>query len=136
MRNHPGLRLGKTAIALNIAQNVAMHSSDEDRTAVAFFSLEMSKEQLVIRMLCSEARVDGNKVKTGFVSKSDWSDLTLAAADGSRLGDERVLGRDGGVVADRVVGSGQRASGPGRPDKQQGQQAAQGESHARLVVVR
>lgn len=73
----PGM--GKTAIALNIAQNAAMHNSVEDRIAVAFFSLEMSKEQLVIRMLCSEARVDGNKVKTGFMSKSDWSDLTLAA---------------------------------------------------------
>src|SRR6185503_9324668 len=54
--------MGKTAFALNIAEHAAMHA----KTGVAVFSLEMSKEQLVLRMLCSEARVDQSKVRAGF----------------------------------------------------------------------
>jgi replicative DNA helicase len=46
---------------------------------VAIFSLEMSKEQLVIRFLCSEARVDSAKLRTGFLSREDWPILTKAA---------------------------------------------------------
>ncbi|MCK4547231.1 MAG: replicative DNA helicase, partial [Candidatus Eisenbacteria sp.] len=59
--------MGKTAFALNIAQHVAI----EEKTPVGIFSLEMSKEQLVQRMLCSEARVDSQKVRRGMVSESD-----------------------------------------------------------------
>src|SRR5258706_13672112 len=46
----------------------------------AMFSLEMSKEQLIQRMLCSRARVDAHKVRTGFLAQSDWPSLTSAAA--------------------------------------------------------
>ena len=53
--------MGKTALCLNIAQYVALHKN----LAVGMFSLEMSKEQLLMRMLCSEARVDAHKVRTG-----------------------------------------------------------------------
>lgn len=53
--------MGKTALALNIAQNVAIKA----KIPVAIFSLEMSKEQLVQRMLCSEAEVDTQKIRTG-----------------------------------------------------------------------
>ncbi len=67
--------MGKTALALGIAQHVG---TDKGET-VAIFSLEMSKEQLVLRMLCSEARVDASKVRTGFLAKSDWPKLTTAA---------------------------------------------------------
>lgn len=70
----PGM--GKTAFCLNIAQHVgiAMHEP------VAIFSLEMAKEQLVMRMLCSEAKVDSNKVRKGFINKrEDWNKLTSAA---------------------------------------------------------
>jgi len=67
--------MGKTAIVLNIAQYVALHAN----TAVAIFSLEMSKEQLVLRMLCSEARVDNSKVRTGYLGERDFPRLAMAA---------------------------------------------------------
>jgi replicative DNA helicase len=69
--------MGKTAFCLNLAQYAAI----EKRTPVAIFSLEMSKEQLVIRMLCSEAEVDGSRLRTGFLTESDWPRLTLAAGN-------------------------------------------------------
>ena len=52
----------------------------KNKIPVAFFSLEMSKEQLVQRMLCSQAGVDANKVRTGFLSPSEWPLLTKAAS--------------------------------------------------------
>lgn len=67
--------MGKTALALCIAQNAAGHSG----TATAVFSLEMSKEQLVQRLLCSEAKVDASKLRGGFLSDRDWPKLTRAA---------------------------------------------------------
>ncbi len=67
--------MGKTALCLCIAQ----YASIEKGQTVAIFSLEMAKEQLVIRMLCAEARVDSHKLRSGFLSKSDWPRLTTAA---------------------------------------------------------
>ena len=67
--------MGKTSFALNIAQNAALHSN----TPVLFFSLEMSKESLAMRLLCSEARVDFQKLRSGFLSDSDWGRLARAA---------------------------------------------------------
>jgi len=67
--------MGKSALAVSIAEYVGI----EKDTAVAFFSLEMSKEQLVQRMLCSQARVDAHKVRSGFLAPSDWPKLTAAA---------------------------------------------------------
>jgi len=70
----PGM--GKTAFCLNIAQHVGIGMNEP----VAIFSLEMAKEQLVMRMLCSEAKVDSNKVRKGFINKrEDWNKLTNAA---------------------------------------------------------
>ena len=69
--------MGKTAICLNFAQYAAV----EKHVPVAIFSLEMSKEQLVLRMLCSEAQVDASRIRTGFLSESDWPKLTLAAGN-------------------------------------------------------
>lgn len=69
----PGM--GKTAFSLNVAQNAAI----KYKIPVAIFSLEMSKKQLAIRMLCSEARIDSNKIKKGALSKGDWPALTTAA---------------------------------------------------------
>jgi len=71
----PGM--GKTAFCLNLAQYAAI----EKKTPIAIFSLEMSKEQLGIRMLCSEANVDGSRLRTGFLTESDWPKLTLAAGN-------------------------------------------------------
>jgi len=67
--------MGKTAFALNIVQ----HAAISEGITTAFFSLEMSKEQLALRMLCSEARVDAQRVRTGFLSEDDWSRLIMAA---------------------------------------------------------
>jgi replicative DNA helicase len=70
--------MGKTALALNIAAYAAMDA--EPKRGVAFFSLEMSKEQLVLRMLCSEARVDSAKARAGYLSERDFPKLAQAAA--------------------------------------------------------
>ena len=63
--------MGKTAFALNIATNAAVKGN----VPVAVFSLEMSKEQLVNRILCSESMVDSNKVRTGKLEEDDWTKL-------------------------------------------------------------
>ena len=63
--------MGKSAFALNIAANAALNAN----TPVAIFSLEMSKEQMVNRILCSEAMVDSNKVRTGKLEDEDWAKL-------------------------------------------------------------
>ncbi len=68
--------MGKTAFALN----VALRAAAESKKAAAIFSLEMSKEQLVQRMLCSEARVDSSKMRGGFLREQDWSKLIQAAS--------------------------------------------------------
>ena len=66
--------MGKTAFALNIATNAATKSD----IPVLLFSLEMSKEQLVNRVLCSEAMVDSNKLKTGKIEENDWVKIVEA----------------------------------------------------------
>ena len=66
--------MGKTAFALNIAQNAAVQS----HVPVAVFSLEMSREQLVNRMLCSEAMVDSNRMRTGKLEDNDWQKVAKA----------------------------------------------------------
>ncbi len=68
--------MGKTAFALNIAANAALRGN----VPVAIFSLEMSKDQLVNRILCGEAMVDSNKVRTGKLEEDDW--VKLAGAIG------------------------------------------------------
>lgn len=67
--------MGKTALALNMAGHAAIHAGHK----VAIFSLEMSKEQLVQRLLCSEARVDASRLRIGFLQDTDWPKLTKAA---------------------------------------------------------
>jgi len=66
--------MGKTALALNIAENVALRL----REPVAVFSLEMSKESLLLRLLASEARVDAHKFRTGHMGRDDWGKITGA----------------------------------------------------------
>lgn len=68
--------MGKTALALNIARNAAVDSN----VPVGIFSLEMSKEQLSMRMLCSEARIDSSRLRSGFFTREDWEHLTDAAS--------------------------------------------------------
>ena len=66
--------MGKSAFALNIATNAAVNS----KVPVVIFNLEMSKSQLVNRILCSEAMVDSNKIRTGKIEEDDWVKLATA----------------------------------------------------------
>ncbi|WP_020617474.1 replicative DNA helicase [Paenibacillus daejeonensis] len=66
--------VGKTAFALNIAQNVGVRA----RETVAIFSLEMSAAQLVQRMICAESNVDAGRMRTGYLEGDDWEKLTMA----------------------------------------------------------
>lgn len=66
--------VGKTAFALNIAQNVGVRSKE----TVAIFSLEMSAAQLVQRIICAEANVDAQRMRTGALEPDDWEKLTMA----------------------------------------------------------
>lgn len=75
----PGM--GKTSFALNIATNFARHSDKQ----VVIFSLEMGKEQLVQRMLASEALVNSNTLRTGRLSPDDWTKLALGAEALSKM---------------------------------------------------
>ncbi|WP_367116628.1 replicative DNA helicase [uncultured Phascolarctobacterium sp.] len=70
--------MGKTALALNIVQNVALRAHKKIGgvpRSVAFFSLEMSKEQLVNRMLCAEAGIDSQRLRVGEMGDKDWDAL-------------------------------------------------------------
>ncbi len=67
--------MGKSSFALCVAEHVAM----SQKSGVALFSLEMSKENLVQRMLCSHARINAHNVRSGMLSTSDWPNLTKAA---------------------------------------------------------
>lgn len=83
--------MGKSALTANIATHVAV----KERLPVAFFSLEMSKEEVAQRMLCSEARIDSMKLRTGQIGEAAWPRLTDAAG---RLYDAPVFVDDSPVV--------------------------------------
>lgn len=68
--------MGKTALALNLARNAAV----DYNIPVAIFSLEMSKEQLVLRLICSESRVNSSRIRDGFTTKQDWDSLGTAGS--------------------------------------------------------
>ena len=69
--------MGKTAFALNLIEYATTHA--DNSVPAVIFSLEMSKEQLVQRMLCSLAKVDAGRLRTGHLGESDWPKLTMAA---------------------------------------------------------
>lgn len=68
---------GKTAFALSLAANATLHKGKP--TTVGIFSLEMSTQQLIMRLLCAEARVDAHAVRTGRLPEDDWKRLSLGA---------------------------------------------------------
>jgi len=76
--------MGKTALAMNIAEHVAIN----EKLAVGVFSLEMSSQQLVQRLLCSRARVNLQKVRDGFLGERDFPSLTAAA---SKLAEAKIF---------------------------------------------
>ncbi|MCB4791704.1 MAG: replicative DNA helicase [Elusimicrobia bacterium] len=67
--------MGKTALGLNIVEHVAL----EQKKPVAIFSIEMSKESLMMRLMCSASRVNAHKARTGYIGTRDWPALTTAA---------------------------------------------------------
>jgi len=69
--------MGKTSFCLNVAQSASARTGE----TVGIFSLEMAKEQLVLRMLCSDARVDAHRLRTGNLQEKDWTRLAKAYAD-------------------------------------------------------
>jgi len=69
--------MGKTSLCLNIAQNASARTGE----TVGVFSLEMSKEQLALRMLCADGRVDSHRLRTGHLQEKDWARLAKAYAD-------------------------------------------------------
>ncbi len=75
--------MGKTAFCLNIAGNVALR----DNKPVLIFSLEMSKEQLVQRLLCAEAEIDAQRIRTGEITEQDFHKISVAMG---RLGDAPI----------------------------------------------
>lgn len=76
--------MGKTALCLTVAQNAALHS----KAVVALFSLEMSKEQLVTRMLSSEAHINAHRFRTGHLMSNEWERLAGAI---STLSDAKIF---------------------------------------------
>lgn len=67
--------IGKTSLCLNIAANVALGGAGKPGAPVAIFTIEMSKEQLVQRLICQQARVDAHRLRTGYFPDSDWEKL-------------------------------------------------------------
>ncbi len=102
--------MGKTSLALDIARFAAC----KRKVPTAIFSLEMSKEQLGLRMLCAEARVNSVKLRTGYLASSDWPNLTAAAGriseapifidDSPQLGTLDVRARSRRLKAEHSLG--------------------------------
>ena len=90
----PGM--GKTSFAMNIATHVARHSDRE----VAVFSLEMSKEQIATRLLSTEALVDSNKLRSGFLTSDDW--VRLATSAGVLSGLPMYIDDTAGITAQQI----------------------------------
>jgi replicative DNA helicase len=83
--------MGKTSLCLNIAQHVALRVGE----TVGLFSLEMSKEQLALRMLCADARVDAHRLRTGKLNEKDWARLAKAYTD---LSQSRIFIDDSATI--------------------------------------
>ncbi len=83
--------MGKTSFCLNVAQNASLRAGE----TIGLFSLEMSKEQLVLRMLCADARVDAHRLRTGKLQEKDWTRLAKAYAD---LSNSRIYIDDSAMV--------------------------------------
>jgi len=83
--------MGKTSCALNIAQHVAI----EKKIPVAVFSLEMSREQLVQRMLCSIAEIDASRLRSGYLQNNDWNKLATAMGN---LGEAPIYIDDSAII--------------------------------------
>jgi replicative DNA helicase len=84
--------MGKTTLALNMAQHIGI----KERKPVAVFSLEMSREQLVQRMLCAQANIDAHRLRRGYLADNDWNKLTEAVGP---LGDAPIFIDDSPAIS-------------------------------------
>jgi replicative DNA helicase len=84
--------MGKTSFCLNVAQHVALRVGE----TVGFFSLEMSKEQLALRLLCADARIDAHRLRTGKLNEKDWARLAKAYTD---LSQSRIFIDDSATIS-------------------------------------
>jgi replicative DNA helicase len=84
--------MGKTSFCLNIAQHVALRVGE----TVGLFSLEMSKEQLALRLLCADARIDAHRLRTGKLNEKDWARLAKAYND---LSQSRIFIDDSATIS-------------------------------------
>ena len=84
--------MGKTSFCLNVAQHVALRVGE----TVGLFSLEMSKEQLALRLLCADARIDAHRLRTGKLNEKDWARLAKAYSD---LSQSRIFIDDSAVIS-------------------------------------
>jgi replicative DNA helicase len=84
--------MGKTSFCLNVAQHVAMRVGE----TVGLFSLEMSKEQLALRLLCADARIDAHRLRTGKLNEKDWARLAKAYTD---LAQSRIFIDDSATIS-------------------------------------
>jgi replicative DNA helicase len=92
--------MGKTALALNFAENIAVRS--EEPRAVGIFSLEMSKESLLLRMLAAVAQIDAHKFRTGHLGRQDWERMSQAL---QRLSDSPLWIDDSGSATVVEIGA-------------------------------
>lgn len=76
--------MGATAFALNLAHNVACHQ----QIPVMIFSLDLDNNQMLVRLICSESRIDEQKIRRGYVTQEDWAEISIAA---SMLEDSSIL---------------------------------------------
>lgn len=90
--------MGKTAFVLNIAQ----HVGTKLKKCVAVFSLEMSKDQLMLRLLCSEARLDSHRLKVGGFTRDEWSRLMRTMAE---LSETKIFIDDAGGLTPAEMGA-------------------------------
>ena len=97
--------MGKTTLVLNIAQNIAL----EEKRPVAIFSLEMPAQDIVMRMLAAESRIDFTRLRTGNFSEDNWKPLTEGA---SRLAEAPILINDNrGLTVQSLRAEGRRLKG-------------------------
>jgi replicative DNA helicase len=104
----PGM--GKTSLVLNLAAHAAIH----EQKAIAFFSLEMGKEELVQRLLCAEAGIDMSELRRGTMAANNWEKLTRAASSLSNT--DLYFDDNGGIDIRYVVGKCRRQKAEGKLD--------------------